>query len=236
MPVDQQPCTTAFCEVHDAAENNGKEEVHVLIDGLTYDTNDHSTFSRKDIADLEHIIAENPSIIKLYLEDTRTPSESLLNNGIVDISLIDAPGLNRDSLQTTALFAQQEEIDVVVFVVSAENHFTLSAKEFLSTASKEKAYLFIVVNKYDDIKNKEKCKRLVLEQIQLLSPQTYNDAADLVRRLCHRTSTFHCKPRLRRPGICLTFLCPRKTLKIKIEPCIHLPQPLTCRYRLPRQR
>jgi len=32
MPVDQQPCTTAFCEVHDAAENNGKEEVHVLID------------------------------------------------------------------------------------------------------------------------------------------------------------------------------------------------------------
>ena len=157
MPVDQQPCTTAFCEVHDAAENNGKEEVHVLIDGLTYDINDHSTFSRKDIADLEHIIAENPSIIKLYLEDTRTPSESLLNNGVVDISLIDAPGLNRDSLQTTALFAQQEEIDVVVFVVSAENHFTLSAKEFLSTASKEKAYLFIVVNKYDDIKNKEKC-------------------------------------------------------------------------------
>ena len=113
MPVDQQPCTTAFCEVHDAAENNGREEVHVLIDGLTYDINDDSTFSRKNIADLEHIIAENPSIIKLYLEDTRTPSESLLNNGVVDISLIDAPGLNRDSLQTTALFARQEEIDVV---------------------------------------------------------------------------------------------------------------------------
>lgn len=32
MPVDQQPCTTAFCEVHDAAENGGREEVHVIKD------------------------------------------------------------------------------------------------------------------------------------------------------------------------------------------------------------
>ncbi len=103
-----------------------------------------------------------------------------MNNGIADISLIDAPGLNRDSLKTTALFARQEEIDVVVFVVSAENHFTLSAREFLSSASKEKAYLFIVVNKFEQIKNKEKCRRSVLEQIRELSPRTYDDAADLV--------------------------------------------------------
>jgi len=80
MPVDQRHCT----------KNDGKEEVHVLIDGLTYDTNDHSTFSRKKIADSEHIIAKNPSILILYLEDTRTPSEFLLNDGVVDISLIDA--------------------------------------------------------------------------------------------------------------------------------------------------
>jgi replication fork clamp-binding protein CrfC len=109
-------------------------------------------------------------MIKLYLANTRVPSESLLNNSVVDIFLIDAPGLNRDSLKTTALFARQEEIDIVVFVVSAENHFTLSAKEFLSNASNEKAYLFIVVNKYDQIKNKDKCKRLVLEQIKELRP------------------------------------------------------------------
>ena len=183
MPVDQQPCTTAFCEVHDAAENHGKEEVHVLKDGVTYDINDESTFTRGTIADLENIVGENEDtqqMIKLYLADTRAPSESLLNNGVVDISLIDAPGLNRDSLKTTALFARQEEIDVVVFVVSAENHFTLSAKEFLWNASNEKAYLFIVVNKYDQIKNKEKCRRLVLEQIKQLSPRTYEDAEDLV--------------------------------------------------------
>ncbi|KAF8627452.1 hypothetical protein AX17_006266 [Amanita inopinata Kibby_2008] len=183
MPVDQQPCTTAFCEVHDAAENQGREEVHVLKERITYDINDESTYIKGTMADLEEIVAENEDtqrMIKLYLADTRAPSESLLNNGVVDISLIDAPGLNRDSMKTTAVFARQEEIDVVVFVVSAENHFTLSAKEFLWNASNEKAYLFIVVNKFDQIRNKEKCRRLVLEQIKQLSPRTFDDAEDLV--------------------------------------------------------
>ncbi|KAJ3997937.1 transmembrane GTPase fzo1 [Lentinula boryana] len=183
MPVDQQPCTTAFCEVHDAAENKGVEEVHIISQGHSYDVNDESSFTRASISDLEDIVGENEDnerIFKLYLADTRTPSESLLNNGVVDISLIDAPGLNRDSLKTTALFARQEEIDVVVFVVSAENHFTLSAREFLVNASKEKAYLFIVVNKFEQIKNKEKCRRLVLDQIKQLSPRTYENADDLV--------------------------------------------------------
>jgi mitofusin len=180
MPVDQQPCTTAFCEVHDAAENEGREEVHVLMEGVTYDIHDESTYTRGYVAELEEIVGETQQMIKLYLADTRAPSESLLNNGVVDISLIDAPGLNRDSLKTTAVFARQEEIDVVVFVVSAENHFTLSSKEFLWNASNEKAYLFIVVNKFEQIKNKEKCKKLVLEQIKQLSPRTYEDAEDLV--------------------------------------------------------
>ncbi|KAJ3475522.1 hypothetical protein NLI96_g11785 [Meripilus lineatus] len=163
MPVDQQPCTTAFCEVHDAAENGGKEELHILKEGVPYNKDDEFpfTFSRS-------------------LTPSRSPPESLLNNGVVNISLIDAPGLNRDSIKTTALFARQEEIDVVVFVVSAENHFTLSAKEFLWNASNEKAYLFIVVNKYDNPRDKAKCRRLVLEQIKQLSPRTHEDAADLV--------------------------------------------------------
>jgi mitofusin len=183
MPIDQQPCTTAFCEVHDAAENNGKEEVHVIKEGVVYNISDESTFSRAELTDLETIVSDNEGvqpILKIYLADSRAPSESLLNNGVVDISLIDAPGLNRDSLKTTALFTRQEEIDVVVFVVSAENHFTLSSKEFLWNASNEKAYLFIVVNKFEQIKNKEKCRRLVLEQIKQLSPRTYEDAEDLV--------------------------------------------------------
>lgn len=183
MPVDQQPCTTAFCQVHDAAENQGLEEVHILTPALDYHPLDPSTHTKGPLAQLEHIVADNDTtdqIIKVYLNDTRAPDQSLLNNGLVNISLIDAPGLNRDSLHTTALFARQQEIDVVVFVVSAENHFTLSAKQFLSNASNEKAYLFIVVNKFDQIKNKDKCRRLVLDQIKLLSPHTYQDANDLV--------------------------------------------------------
>jgi mitofusin 2 len=183
MPVDQQPCTTAFCEVRDARDNEGKEEVHVVNEGAEYNAADDKTFVRRELKDLEDIVDENENsqqILKVYLSDARSPAESLLQNGVVDISLIDAPGLNRDSLKTTALFARQEEIDVVVFVVSAENHFTLSAKEFLWNASHEKAYIFVVVNKYAQIRNKEKCRRLVLEQIKQLSPKTYEDAENLV--------------------------------------------------------
>lgn len=183
MPVDQQPCTTAFCEVHDAAENSGVEEVHVLKGGVQYSVTDDSTFSRASLTDLESIVTDNEDDqprLKIYLADSRAASESLLNNGVVDISLIDAPGLNVDSLKTTAIFTRQEEIDVIVFVVSAENHFTLSSKDFLVDASNEKAYIFIVVNKFEQIKNKEKCKRLVLDQIKEFSPGTHEDAQDLV--------------------------------------------------------
>lgn len=185
MPVDQQPCTTAFCEVHDAAENNGKEEVHLLkvTDASLYSPKDESTFDRALIGDLDDFISDNEDcqrMVKVYIKDPRQAADSFLNNGIADISLIDAPGLNRDSVKTTALFARQEEIDVVVFVVSAENHFTLSAREFLETASREKAYVFIVVNKFEGIRNKEKCRQRVLEQIKELSPRTYEDNSDLV--------------------------------------------------------
>ncbi|KAJ7180500.1 transmembrane GTPase fzo1 [Mycena filopes] len=183
MPVDQQPCTTAFCEVHDATENGGVEAIHIVKEGVAYSPADESTYSVGAIDDLEEIVAEYESkgsehLLKVYLAGK--DQNSLLSNGTVNISLIDAPGLNRDSIKTTALFARQEEIDVVVFVVSAENHFTLSAKEFLWTASNEKAYLFIVVNKYDMIRNKDKCRRVVLEQIKGLSPRTWEDADDLV--------------------------------------------------------
>ncbi|KAJ1021426.1 hypothetical protein NDA13_005467 [Ustilago tritici] len=188
MPTDQQPCTTVFCEVLDASElNRDVEEVHMLQPGVKYNSQDDSTFTRHTLEEIAQIVAEaeevspeDAPILKCYASDTRATQDSLLKNGIVDIALIDAPGLNRDSLKTTALFARQEEIDVVVFVVSAENHFTLSAKEFLWNASHDKAFVFIVVNKFDSIKNKDKCRKLVLDQIRQLSPRTYEDAANLV--------------------------------------------------------
>lgn len=187
VPTDQQPCTTVFCEIHDAArENQGVEEVHVIRDMNKYDANDESTFERRALHELEQIFSEEEDaedelpVLKCFCSDAHKTEASLLHNGAVDIALIDAPGLNQDSVKTTALFAREEEIDVVVFVVSAENHFTLSACEFLQNASNEKAYVFVVVNKHDQIVNKDKCRRRVLEQIRELSPRTYEEADELV--------------------------------------------------------
>ncbi|CAI2169375.1 11203_t:CDS:2 [Funneliformis geosporum] len=185
MPVDQQPCTTLFCEVLDVQENDGAEEIHAIKDFTSYKRTDASTYTVIEWKDLNETIVNNEDSgeyaqLKVYTKDRRNAQESLLHNGIIDIALIDCPGLNRDTLKTTALFARQEEIDVIIFVVSAENHFTLSAKEFLSNASNEKAYLFIVVNRFDNIRQQEKCRRAILEQIKEVSPRTHEHAKDLV--------------------------------------------------------
>ncbi|KAK8843427.1 hypothetical protein IAR55_007084 [Kwoniella newhampshirensis] len=187
MPTDQQPLTTRFVEVVSARENDEKEEIHIMDGAEKYDPADKSTYTAVDIAKLEELVADaetdaSSPPLRVFLRDcaANINNPSILHNGVVDISLIDAPGLNRDSIKTTANFARQEEIDVVVFVVSAANHFTLSAKEFIWQAGHEKAHLFIVVNRFDQIRDKARCRRLVLEQIKQLSPSTYEDAADLV--------------------------------------------------------
>lgn len=182
LPEDQQPCTSIFCEVLDARENGGIEEVHAVHKDTQYNRNDESTYDVYTLQELEKIVTDNDQYTqcKVYVKDIRTIDESLLNNGVVDISIIDAPGLNSDSLKTTAVFARQEEIDVVVFVVSAANHFTLSAKEFIWNAAHEKAYIFIVVNGFDNIRDKERCQRMILEQVATLSPRTFKESAELV--------------------------------------------------------
>lgn len=182
LPEDQQPCTSIFCEVLDAKENGNLEEAHAVHKETTYNRNDESTYDVYQLHELEKVVTDHETYTqcKVYVKDIRTIDESLLNNGVVDISIIDAPGLNSDSLKTTAVFARQEEIDVVVFVVSAANHFTLSAKDFIWNAAHEKAYIFIVVNGFDNIRDKDRCERMVLEQVQGLSPQTFKESSELV--------------------------------------------------------
>ncbi|PNS17647.1 Transmembrane GTPase fzo1 [Sphaceloma murrayae] len=182
LPEDQQPCTAIFCEVLDVRENGGLEEVHAIPIGITYNRNDESTYHVYQLKQLEDIVIENErySQCKIYVKDIRSVDQSLLNNGVVDIALIDAPGLNNDSLKTTAVFARQEEIDVVVFVVSAANHFTLSAKEFIFNAAREKAYIFMVVNGFDNIRDKKRCQETILKQVAQLSPATFKESAELV--------------------------------------------------------
>lgn len=128
VPDDQQPCTALFAEVVDAEQNEGVEEVHGIREPMSYDRTDPATFDRFDFRHLRHVVEENEQgyeLLRIYCRDRRGKG-SVLHNGVVDISLIDSPGLNIDSVKTTALFSQQEEIDVIVFVVNAENHFTLS--------------------------------------------------------------------------------------------------------------
>jgi mitofusin len=182
LPEDQQPCTSIFCEVLDARENGGIEEVHAIHKDVIYDRHDESTYDVFTLHDLEKLVSDNDTYTqcKVYVRDVRTIDESLLNNGVVDISLIDAPGLNMDTTKTTAVFARQEEIDVVVFVVSAANRFTLTATEFLWAAAAEKAYIFIVVNGYDTIKDKERCQKKILEQIAGISRDTFKESSELV--------------------------------------------------------
>ncbi|KAB5558463.1 transmembrane GTPase fzo1 [Coniochaeta sp. 2T2.1] len=182
LPEDQQPCTSIFCEVLDARENSGIEEVHAVHKDAVYDRNDEATYDVFTLQELEKLVTDNSTYTqcKVYVRDVRTIDESLLNNGVVDIALIDAPGLNSDTTKTTAIFARQEEIDVVVFVVSAANHFTLTAKEFIWAAAAEKAYLFIVVNGFDTIRDKERCQKMVLDQVGKMSPQTFKESAELV--------------------------------------------------------
>lgn len=182
LPEDQQPCTSIFCEVLDARENAGVEEVHAIPHGFVYNRNDESTYQVYPLKQLEDIVIDGDrwSQCKVYIRDIRPVDQSLLNNGVVDIALIDAPGLNNDSLKTTAVFARQEEIDVVVFVVSAANHFTLSAKEFIFNAAREKAYMFMVVNGFDQIRDQKRCQEMILKQVAHLSPATFKESSELV--------------------------------------------------------
>lgn len=183
LPEDQQPLTSVFCEIIDASkENNSIEEVHAIPVGVSYDIRDESSYQVFQLSDLENLVEQldKYSLIKIYLNDVRPKEQSLLCNGVIDIRLIDAPGLNMDSYQTTQVFSRQEEIDLVVFVVNSENHFTLSGKEFIGSAAGEKQYLFIVSNKFDNIRDKEKCKQKILEQLKTLSPESYKDSKDFV--------------------------------------------------------
>lgn len=188
LPVDQQPCTSIFCEVLSTTTTTTTDVsdtvVHAIKDIASYDEQNDTTYHALEARHLYNVLTEEEQpykMLKIYSpRDLTITQDSLLHNGLIDIALIDSPGLNTDSIKTTAVFAREEEIDVVVFVVSAENHFTLSGKEFLWNAANEKTHIFIVVNRFDNIRDKERCKRLILEQIKQLSPATYDRADDLV--------------------------------------------------------
>lgn len=208
LPEDQLPCTNVFCEILEARENANREEIHAILtnssnsnarDTFTYSNNmpsttnifnynilDMTTYEIHDLYELSNLVQRNDkySLLKIYIKDDKRDAEkSLLRNGTVDISLIDSPGLNIDSIQTAEVMTRQEEIDLVVFVVNAENQLTLSAQDFVKVASREKKLMFFVVKKFDKIRDKERCKQLILNQIKNLSPETYKSGKDFIHFL-----------------------------------------------------
>lgn len=102
VPDDQEPCTAMFIEVVDSLENEGVEEVHAIFDPSVYLRHDSSTFTIIPLERLREHVERNEQhyqLLKVYCKDKRTDSlsgfarNSLLHNGVVDISLIDSPGL-----------------------------------------------------------------------------------------------------------------------------------------------
>lgn len=201
LPEDQLPCTNVFCEILEARDNGDIEEIHAILNDKANNTSNHngnnstifkynikdkSTYEVHQLSELNDLVQRNDrySLLKVYIkDDKRDPEESLLRNGTVDISLIDSPGLNIDSIQTAEVMTRQEEIDLVIFVVNAENQLTLSAQDFIKVASREKKLMFFVIKKFDKIKDKQRCKQLILNQIQNLSPETYKNGKDFIHFL-----------------------------------------------------
>lgn len=193
LPVDEQPCTQTFCEIatfsaeqpQTCSDPKTGPVVHAFNRIEAYNATDTSTFAVISLSEMNRLLQiENQfNYFRVFL---KSPFY-LKRPDLFDISLIDSPGLNCDSVKTTALFAKQENIDVVVFVVNAANHLTLSAREFLTAASVEKIHVFIVVNKIDVIADLERCRRRILKQVEDILPATYQSATNLV----HFISALH---------------------------------------------
>lgn len=179
LPTDQQPCTQSFCEIIPIFE--GESYVQAAKDfEICSSSSDNTAYEHMSIRAMQDEIQNESTPFKIFKAFLRTSQDSFSFSSSVDFSLIDSPGLNTDIMKTMALFSKQEDIDVIVFIISAANHLTLSAREFLQTVSSEKAYVFIVVNKLDDIKNQEKCRRVILAQIREVLPKTFEEQEELI--------------------------------------------------------
>eukprot|EP00835_Amoeboradix_gromovi_P003780 NODE_263_length_12530_cov_0.434881.p1 type:complete len:836 gc:universal NODE_263_length_12530_cov_0.434881:9152-11659(+) len=178
--VDQMPLTACFCEVI-AGKDVMDEVVHAIPKMDNYDFNDKNTFVTHQLSDLKRLLADDPSpfeFLKVYVSHHFHNQTS--KDFLEKMSLIDSPGLNIDAEKTLNLFRKQREIDVIVFVVNAENLITYSGQEFLKSISNEKPYFFLIVNKFDNIVDKARCKRDILGQLKKLSQFVSEDTSKMV--------------------------------------------------------
>lgn len=106
VPMDQQPCTNSFIEII----NSKTKEIQLIS---------HQEESRHEIDELLNLNTIENTWIKVF-----HPLR------LEKISIIDSPGLNIDTWTSLKVLEKHEEIDVLLYVVSAENHLTLSVNIF----------------------------------------------------------------------------------------------------------
>ena len=131
VPTDQQPCTVSFIQIMDSSSFDILEQMHAIPDRELYDLTDPTTFTTFPIARLADVQEQSYELINVYCKTT----SPILNNGILDVCLIDSPGLNIDSIKTCELLKSQWDADVILFLLNAENHLTLSVIEYLMVGS-----------------------------------------------------------------------------------------------------
>lgn len=186
LPSDEQPCTQSFCEVVPCSRLT-RPVVHAIPSIDVYKVEDRNSYRELTLNEMQMAIQEEEGIAWYRLlwpssADSETGEGRRFSVGAagLDVSIIDSPGLNSDLFKTTSLLSKQADIDVVIFVVNAANHLTLSARDFLERAAREKDHIFVVVNKFEAIRNQDKCRRTILAQVAEVLPGTHAESEALV--------------------------------------------------------
>lgn len=169
MPVSEQPCTESFCEIEILKTHDQNKTGIRLTDYGSFDiseSNFQNTFSSQELESFDQF----KNCITKETEAPKFFRATISLDYNQEYTIIDSPGLNSDSLATTALFAKQDDIDLIIFVIDACNHLTLSAQEFLTSVSRAKQGVFFIVSKIDMIKSLKKCEQAIIKQLSNIFP------------------------------------------------------------------
>ena len=145
LVVDQQPCTSAYCEVvlSPSFAFDPQFPVHAVPRLEEYAPEEKCSFKAISISDMQRLSAGSTDSIltdglgepyawfRIFLQnssniDLFSINEDAIGSTPLSCSIIDSPGLNHDTFQTMSLFAKQDDIDILIFVINAANHLTLS--------------------------------------------------------------------------------------------------------------
>jgi GTP-binding protein EngB required for normal cell division len=197
LPSGERSLTSAFVEILDARDLDGKEEAHLCKKGVEYDYRNEDTFKREKVEDLYDIMYDwhdkhydtMYNIIKVYVDHRRVHTNFLGNNER-KVRIIDSVGLNTDTYETLSLFKKQQEIDVLIFIIDARYGLTESSKNMMKSYCEDRTQLFVVITHLDCVcickrgkcqrSCKEDCKQRMINAIKEISPETVKLADKLI--------------------------------------------------------